>query len=84
MFDFLRRKTAENVLPTFSERLQRLESRQTRLEADILDLATAINIMRDKVLRKIQFKKEEEEPKAKDIYAGMLIPETNGIPKEYR
>lgn len=46
------------------------------MEAELLDLATAQDIIRDKVLRKIQVKKapEETEP-SKDIYKGVLISE---------
>jgi len=70
------KKTFENVLPTYSERLLKLESRVVLLEADILDLATAQSVIRNKVLRKIQFKKEdEEEREGKDLYGGMLLPE---------
>jgi len=45
---------------TSLERISRLEKRLTRLEAELLDLATSQDIIRNKVLRKIQFKKEEE------------------------
>ncbi len=63
----------KNVEETSNERLSKLEKRLTRLEAEILDVATAQDIIRNKVLRKIQFKKEEEEPQ--DLYNRVLIPE---------
>lgn len=70
-------KTPEKVDETLSERVGRLEKRITRLEAEQLDLATAQDIIRDKVLRKIQVKKapEPESEPAKDIYKGVLISE---------
>ena len=73
---FFRKKAPENVEKTFSERLLRLESRLSVLEADILDLATAQNILRNKVLKKIQFKNiKEEEETSKDLYSEILIKE---------
>jgi hypothetical protein len=67
----------EIVSETTLERVSRLEKRLTRVEAENLDLMTAISILRDKVLRKIQFKnpKEEEETDPKDPYKGILIPD---------
>lgn len=63
-----------------SERVSKLEKRLTRLEAEILDIATAQDIIRDKVLRKIQFKREaaqreQDNENPKDIYNGVLISE---------
>lgn len=76
---FSRKKREENVDPTFSERLAKLEARYTRIEANLLDLATAQDIIRNKVLRKIQPKKyeddEESEKKPKDLYNSVLLPE---------
>ncbi len=70
---FWTKKPPEQVEVSFSQRLLRIESRLTLLEADILDLGTAQEIIRNKVLRKIQGKKPEEEEKAKDLYGGMLL-----------
>lgn len=67
----------EKVEETSSERLSKLEKRLTRIEAELLDLAVAQDTIRNKVLRKIQFKKEkeEEEDKPQDLYSKVLIPE---------
>lgn len=72
---FWNKKTPEKVEPTLEERLKRMEGRITLLEAETMDLATAHNIIRNKVLKKIQFKKVEEEEEKKDLYNGMFIPE---------
>jgi hypothetical protein len=71
---FFTKKQPKNVEFTPIERLQRLETRVSLLEANTLDLATGQEIIRNKVLRKIQFKQEKEEP-AKDLYAGMFLSE---------
>lgn len=42
-------------------------ARFEQIEADILALATAIDVIRNKVLRKIQFKKTEEATEAQDL-----------------
>jgi len=69
-------KRMDNVSIPYNERILRIESRLTRLEADILDLATAQDIIRNKVLRKIQYKKEEkEEVQTKDLSSRVLLPE---------
>lgn len=61
---------------TCAERVSKLEKRLTRMEAELLDLATAQDIIRDKVLRKIQIKREPTETtETKDLYNGVLIPE---------
>jgi len=64
-------KQPENVPPT-------LISRVTKIEADILDLYVTVDTIRNKVLRKIQFKhtkEEEEKDNSKDLYGGILLPE---------
>jgi len=75
---FWQTKTKENVEPTCLERVSRLEARITKLEAENLDLCTAIDIIRNKVLRKIQFKKEVDDTSTDSttsMYNGMLLPE---------
>lgn len=69
--------TKKNVEPTNEERIRKMEHRLNLLEAEILDLATAQNIIRNKVLKKIQFKnpKEDDEDSSKDLYKGMLLPD---------
>ena len=59
-------------------RLIMIENRLKRLENEVLGLATGQEVIRNKVLKKIQFKRaeeEEEEPVRKDLYGGMLLPE---------
>lgn len=73
------KKKPEIVEYTTAQRLSRIEARVTNVEAQILDLATAQNIMRNKVLKKIQFKNpkedEEEAPKREDLNSKVLLPE---------
>jgi hypothetical protein len=59
---------------TSSDRLKKVETRLTRLEAEILDVATAQDIIRNKVLRKIQSKRVPEEEETDEI-------NFKGIPK---
>lgn len=72
-----KREIPENV--TQEERIRKIESRLNLLSAEILDVATAQTIIRDKVLRKIQQKKtpdlEMGDDKPKDYYGGMLLPD---------
>lgn len=73
---FFNKKTSVDVDLTLEQQFRKLANRVTILEGETLALATAQEAIRNKVLRKIQGKKEEEEPKEekpKDIYNGMLI-----------
>lgn len=64
---------------TCLDRVSAVEKRLTRLEAEILDVATSQDIIRNKVLRKIQSRKvPEEEEESKDIYNGVLVKEQRG------
>jgi len=76
---FFTKKLEKNVEPTIEERLRGIEARINRLSAEILDIATAQEIIRNKVLKKIQFKRAtdpDDDPKSeKDLYGGMLLPE---------
>lgn len=73
---WIKKKLIENVPDTLLERVSKLEKRLTRVEAEILDVATAQDIIRNKVLRKIQSKKSEvDEEETKDLYNGVLIKE---------
>ena len=65
--------TKQNDDLTLTKRIAKVESRLTSIEAEILDLATAINIIRNKVLKKIQFKNPEKEEESEDLYNGMLL-----------
>lgn len=64
----------ENEEITLLERVKKLEAKVARQDNEILDLVTATDIIRNKVLRKIQFKKIEKED-SKEPYNGMLLPE---------
>jgi hypothetical protein len=57
-------KLSKNV---WKSDLQRVEARITSLEAEILDLTTAIAIIRNKVLRKIQFKQSEDQEQPEEL-----------------
>lgn len=67
----------QNVDKTLQKRIEELENRTTKLESDFLAVLLDQKVLRDKVLRKIQFKREpeteQEEEKPKDLYNGMLI-----------
>lgn len=58
-----------------------LRARVTRLEADILDLYTAQDAIRDKVLRKIQQKRQEKDEENTIKEAENLNPFPNIFPK---
>ena len=72
---FFTKKQPENVDLALKDEILQLKTRLTRVEAEILDVATAQNIIRDKVLRKIQTKKQPEEEETQNIYNKVLIPE---------
>lgn len=58
-----KRETDVNIkddLAILSDEIRKINARLSRLDAEILDLATSQDIIRNKVLRKIQNKKEEE------------------------
>ena len=59
------------VSETLEARMKILESKVIRLDSEVLELMTAIDIIRNKVLRKIQFRKEEEE-EGKDLNTTQL------------
>ena len=50
-----------NQIQLLREEVRALSSKVTRLDAEILDVATAQEIIRNKVLRKIQGKKKDQE-----------------------
>lgn len=54
-------KRKSNVDATTLERIEKLEKDVSKLKTECLDNATDIDAMRDKVLRKIQKKREEPE-----------------------
>ena len=55
------KKTSENVPKSLIERLEIIESLVKKHNNDILDLYTDIDAMRDKVLRKIQSRRTNNE-----------------------
>ena len=73
------KKRSENVDLTLKEEIDKLKTRLTKVEAEILDVATAQDVIRNKVLRKIQSKKPaEDEEETQNIYNKVLIPEPYG------
>ncbi len=73
---WIKKTPKENVPETFEKRLSKLESEVKSHSSDIFSLFMDQKMLRDKVLRKIQFKREEEqEEKPKDLYNGMLLKE---------
>lgn len=67
-------KREENDVSAIESRLIKAESRIAKLESDLMGVVVSVDTIRNKVLRKIQFKKEEEEEES-DRYKGMLVPE---------
>lgn len=72
---FWHKKPIKNVDLTEKEEISKLKARINRIEAEVLDIATAQEIIRNKVLRKIQGKRHVEEEETKDLYNGMLLKE---------
>lgn len=68
---FWNRKRIENEDLTTKEELRLMKARVTRVESEILDCMTAIEIIRNKVLRKIQSKKQPEEEENGEEWAGI-------------
>lgn len=67
-------KKDKDVEQTLRIRVSELETQCFQLERKIIELQVDQKFLRDKVLRKIQFKKEESDT-PQDIYKGMLIPQ---------
>jgi len=69
----------KNVASTLLERVENLESGNTQLKKRVLDLEIENESFRNKVLRKVQTKKEEEPAQDTDFnakkYKGVLLPE---------
>lgn len=63
---FWNKKPVENDEPTLKEEINHLKSRLTKLDAELLDVITAQDILRNKVLRKIQVKKVEQEEETQE------------------
>lgn len=67
-------KRQENISATLIERVSKQETEISLLKSSVVALEMDMKTMRDKVLRKIQGKKDvEDEEKPKDRYSGMLI-----------
>jgi len=64
-------KTEKNE--DFEQRLQKLESEMRKTRAEVIDVAATIEILRNKVLKKIKLKPEDVEEQPKDLYNGMLL-----------
>lgn len=67
------KKREKNVEASEKEEINKLKAKIIRLEAEILDIATAQDIIRNKVLRKIQFKKQEEEEEKQPEWLGIPL-----------
>lgn len=74
--------TKKNEDLSLNQRIKKLESRLQVVEAEILDVATAQNIIRNKVLKKIQFKNpKNDEEEEQDPYNSVLLKENGNIQK---
>jgi len=73
MLSFFTKKPVDNVKDTLeSKEYTKLMARITKLEAELLEVITAQAIIRDKVLRKIQFKrKEDNEEGEENVWGGI-------------
>jgi len=74
MFEIFKKKEDNS----YEARLSKLEKRVFRNETDILDALTTIEVMRNKVLKKIKNKKDDEideEPR----YMSDLIPKSEDL-----
>jgi len=73
---FWNKKTDPISDPKLIERISALESRQTHLAAEILDLNLSLGLLRDKVLKKIKGKFDQEDlEEPKDLKKQILLPE---------
>jgi hypothetical protein len=70
---FWSKKPQENVNATCQEQINKINTKITRMESEILDLITSQDIIRNKVLRKIQVKKQVEEEEDSNIWEGIPI-----------
>lgn len=77
MWIFNRTKPPLDVPATFEERLRKLELRQTKIDGEIMDLAIGQDLLRNKVLRKIQKPREEalEENEPNKPKEDVLLPD---------
>jgi len=60
----------ENVPETYEARLRKLEMKYLKLDAELMDLAQSQDIIRNKVLRKIQERRKPEEEE-EDTFKGL-------------
>lgn len=72
MLLFTKKKEPEKVLPTFEERLVLLETELRKLKSETLALNMDMDTMRNKVLRKIQTKKQLE-TEDEDVWGGIPV-----------
>lgn len=77
---FWNKKEKPAIKTDYLEEIAHLKSRITRLEAEVLDIMTAQEVIRDKVLRKIRLKsRTEDEENDTETWGG--IPKTKEINK---
>lgn len=74
---FKHEKREENDDLSQKDEIIKLKARINRIESELLDVMTAQEIIRNKVLRKIQSKKQPEEEENGDSWAG--IPKTTNL-----
>ena len=77
-FFFFKRQDSEKItssdeIKLLEEEQRRIKIRLTKIEAEILDVATAQDIIRNKVLRKIQVKKDPEEEEKPEGWNGIPL-----------
>lgn len=73
MLWFNNKTKPENVPKTYEERLSLLEVELRKVKSENLSLAIDIDTMRNKVLRKIQFKKQAETSEDEDVWGGIPV-----------
>jgi len=67
--------TLESRLKNVEADIKRIKVHQDRIESEMMDLIASQEIIRNKMLRKFQIKKEEKSDEPKDLYSSMLLPE---------
>jgi chaperonin cofactor prefoldin len=70
---FWNKKEQEKIEPTLIERVAKLEGKLQTVESQIVELFTSYDILRNKVLRKIQTRKEPEEEENATGWGGFPV-----------
>jgi len=77
---FFNSKRTENVPEAYEERLRKLEAKYLKLDAELMDLAQAQDIIRNKVLRKIQERRKTEDEETDPVTGLPFSKEINSSP----